>query len=101
MENNLCKDITVNDKYNLESQPIIYPKRRKQRKINENDSTDTKMFNFNNFNIISTLFPSIKLVVYSCSHMQPFDKITHSSTKIIVTVPENCLIMYNYVLYHE
>ena len=63
IENHSCKDITVNNKYDLDNQPIINPKQRKRRNINENDSTDIKICNFNNFNIISTLLYSIKLVV--------------------------------------
>ena len=42
----------------------------------------------------------MKYVVYSDSHRQSVDKIIHKSTKDIVTVPENCMIIYNCGLYH-
>ena len=65
-----------------------------------NNLKEQHIFNFNNFNVISTLSSSVELVLYSCSHRQSLIKIIHKSTKSIVTVPKNCLIVYNCGLYH-
>ena len=58
-----------------------------------------KKLMFSNFNVISTLHSSVKLVVYSCSHRHPLPKIFHKSTQNIVTELVNFLIVYNCGLY--
>ena len=97
IDNYCCEDITENNKYNLANIPILNNKKNTQEykllyRYKKNNNT--------NFNIISTLFFSVKLVVYSCSHKQPLPKRIHKFTKNIVTVPKNCVIIYNCGLYH-
>jgi len=102
IEIHFCKDIKENEKYNLINQPVIDHKQRKpkRKKVKVNNLKEQHIFNFNNFNVISTLSSSVELVLYSCSHRQSLIKIIHKSTKSIVTVPKNCLIVYNCGLYH-
>ena len=64
------KDIKENEKYNLINQPVIDHKQRKpkRKKVKVNNLKEQHIFNFNNFNVISTLSSSVELVLYSCSH---------------------------------
>ena len=96
IENYFCEHINGNHKYNLTNVSSYSNKRKRYT----NNDIKTKTFNNNNFNVISTLFSSVKLVVYNCSHRQSLPKQIHRLTKSIVTVPKNCLIIYNCGLYH-
>ena len=101
IENHFRKDIKENEKYNLINQPVINNKQRKRKKLKVNNSKDQNIFNFNNFHVISILLSSVEFVVYSCSHRHSLIKIIQKSTKSIVTVSKNCLIVYNCGLYHS
>ena len=65
IDNYCCEDITENNKYNLANIPIL--NNEKKTRKNTNYCIDTKIIIIPT-SIISTLFFSIKLVVYSCSH---------------------------------
>ena len=81
IENLFCKDVSANNEYHLASQIIPNNRKRKQRYKNANDSIDPKQYNFSNFNVISSLHSSAKLVVYYCSHRHLLPKIIHKSKK--------------------
>ena len=70
----------------------LYNEKQNKIRRNTNNSIDTKKINNHNFNIISTLLFSVKLVVYSCSHRKPLPKRIHRFTKCIVTISKDCLI---------
>ena len=100
IENHFCDDITANNKYNLSNISALCNEKKNQTRMKKKSSINTKIINNNNFSIISTLRFSVKLAVYSCSHRQPLPKIIHRFTKSIVTIPKDCLILYNCGLYH-
>ena len=100
IENHFCEDITANNKYNLANISSLCNEKINQTRTKKKQLINTKKINNNNFSIISTLMFSVKLAVYSCSHRQPLPKRIHRFTKSIVTIPKDCLILYNCGLYH-
>ena len=62
-------------------------KRKQQKKV-----TDSK-YNFTKFNIFSTLFSSVKLTLYNCSHKHPMRKLIYKPTFSTALIPIDCVVI--------
>ena len=62
-------------------------KRKQQKKV-----TDSK-YNFTKFNIFSTLFSSVQLTLYNCSHKHPMRKLIHKTIFNTVLIPTDCVVI--------
>lgn len=61
--------------------------------------TDSK-YNVVKFNVIGTLFSSVKLALYNFSHRQPMKRLIHKSKFSTVSIPTDCATVYSCSLYH-
>ena len=52
-------------------------------------------YNFGKFNVISTLFSSVKLDLHNCSHRQPMKQLTHNSTYSTVSIYKDFVMIYS------